>query len=578
MNNILIIEDDPLMRELIQQILDLAGFSTITAEDGLVGLNMIKEHHPILIMCDVMMPHLDGYSLIEILHQDPVTALIPFIFLTAKDEHCDLRQAMSLGADDYLSKPFNAEELLEAITTQLKKREIFTEYYLNQVQQMEAKLMYLDRHDSLTGLPNQFLLEEHFNQTRLQAYNDRQILPLLLIDINIFHQTKLIFESSLRQLLLKAVATKLNDMQLQNHAIDLISYLQTDKLVILLKSTLDIQVAADIAQKILDNLSQPLFFNNQEISLTAKIGITCYPDDGLQLNELLTNAEVALEHYKQQDTSFYHFSSPEILKTVFRKTILATDLNYALARNEFQLYYQPQINITTGQVVCVEALIRWQHPEHGFISPAEFIPIAEKSGFIIPLGDWILKTVCHQLVVFQSEGLGDFNMAVNISACQFANPDFSQRVIDIITETSLAPKFLELELTESVFIEDVEVVKEKLNELCNHNIQISIDDFGTGYSSLKYLQEFSFHHLKIDRYFITNIDKIDSKQVIVKSIMQMADNLNIKIIAEGVETEDELCWLRQNNCNVIQGYFFSRPLAPTELKKFLLTIQCRKFQ
>ncbi|WP_071189703.1 EAL domain-containing protein [Trichormus sp. NMC-1] len=570
MNTILIIEDESQIRENIQEILDLEGFVTITAEDGWLGIKMAQQHQPNLIICDLMMPRLDGYGVIKALRQQPVTAEIPLIFLTAKAEHHDLRQAMELGADDYLTKPFEPNELLRVISVQLEKRQIVTQRYKGQIKQMENQINYLARHDSLTGLPNQFFLEEYFNQTRLQAYNQGKFLPLLLMDIDILYRTRLCFDPSLRNLLLKTVGERLNQLNFPNLIIDLIAYLKTDQLALLLKPVQDSKVAAGIAEQILDSLSQPLIINNQEISVQAKIGIACYPNDALQLGELLTHAEVTLEHYKQENKTSYHFYNQEILDIVFRKVILESDFWQALERNEFQLYYQPQINIKTKKIVGVEALIRWLHPEYGMISPAEFIPMAEESGFIIPLGEWIIKTACSQLQNLQLEGLGNFNVAVNISAYQFRQENFIQHINEIMTSTNFNLNLLELELTETVFVQDIEVVKRKMNELKNHGIKLSIDDFGTGYSSFKYLQEFSFNHLKIDRYFISNIDKLENKQSIVKSIIQLADSLNINIIAEGVETNEELNWLKQNHCSIIQGYFFSRPLGIEDLKIFLL--------
>jgi EAL domain-containing protein (putative c-di-GMP-specific phosphodiesterase class I) len=375
----------------------------------------------------------------------------------------------------------------------------------------------------------------------------------------------------LKHLFIKALVVRLNNFNSQNNFIELIGHLKTEQLVILLKPTQDIKIVADIAQQILDNISQPLFFNNLEVFLKAKIGIACYPNDGLQLSQLLTYAEFALEHYQPEDTKLYHFYNQEILDNFFRKVILETDLRQALERNEFQIYYQPQVNAQTGKVVSIEALIRWQHPEYGMISPAEFIPIAEESGFIIILGEWIIKTACTQIKTLQDQGFNDFSIAVNISACQLKTENFSDTIIDIITKIGITPESLELELTETVFIHDIESVKQKLNYLSNQGIKISIDDFGTGYSSFKYLQEFPFHNLKIDRYFISNIDKLTTKQVLVKSIIQTANNLNLNIIAEGVETKNELAWLMKNDANIIvQGYFYSPPLPIKELKEFLL--------
>lgn len=570
MNSILIIEDEPQIRKNIQQILDLEGFSTITAENGLEGLDMVEKHQPDMIICDVMMPNLDGHGLIEILRQQPLTANIPFIFLTAKAEHSDLRQGMELGADDYLMKPFKADELIKAISTRFKKRQVLAKRYETQIEQMESEIYHLVRHDGSTGLPNQLFLEDYFNQSRLQAYNQNQFLPLLLIDIDFACCTQLLLKPSFKHLLFKNIAARLSELNFPNPITDFICYLQTGQLALLLKPVQDSRVITDIAQHILASLSKPLTVNEQEIVIKTKIGIACYPNDAMQLGELLTHAEVTLEHYKLDTTHSYHFYDQKILDVIFRKLILEADFLQAIEKNEFLLYYQPQINAHTGKVVGVEALIRWQHPECGMVSPGEFIPIAEQKGFIIPLGEWTLRRACQQLKNLQAEGLANFKLAVNISAYQFTQENFIQYVNDIIASENFNPDLLELELTETVFIQDVELVKNKINELKNYGIKVSIDDFGTGYSSFKYLHEFSFSHLKIDRYFISNVDKIESKQSIVKSIIQLANTLRVDIIAEGAETNEEVNWLKQNNCDVIQGYFFSRPLPIEDLKVFLL--------
>jgi diguanylate cyclase (GGDEF)-like protein len=567
---ILIIEDDPMMREVTQEILQIEGFSTMTAENGWFGLQMVEQYQPDLIICDIMMPHLDGYSLIQAVRQNPTATTIPFIFLTGKAERCDLRQAMELGADDYLTKPFEAEELIQAVRTQFKKRQIVTQQYLDKIEQIENEFIYLSRHDSLTGLPNKLFLEEHFNQIRLQVYHNCQILPLLLVDLDILHRDKQFFGTGFKDLLIKIIARRLHQFNQEKNLIDLVVYLRPDQLAVLLNPHSNIESVGKVVEQILDNFFQPLFINTQEVFLQARIGIACYPNDGLQLSQLLTCAEFALEHPETQDRTPYHFYSQEILDIFFRQVILETDFRYALQRNEFEIYYQPQINAKTGEVFGVEALIRWQHPEYCMISPAEFIPIAEESGFIIPLGEWIIETACHQIKALQAESSKKFTLSINISACQLKKDNFSDTVINIINRTGIAPELVELELTETVFIHDIESVKQTFKTLSNQGIKISIDDFGTGYSSFKYLQEFPFHNLKIDRYFISNIDHFTNKQALVKSIIQTAENLNLKIIAEGVERQQELDWLLENTSDIIiQGYFYSPPLPLERLKQFL---------
>jgi diguanylate cyclase len=573
MYKILIIEDEPQIRENIETILSLEGFATITAEDGYQGLQMAEQHQPDIIICDVMMPNLDGYGLLRVLRQHPPTSDIPFIFLTAKAEYPNIRQGMGLGADDYLTKPFDVNELLQVVSTQLEKRQKIIQRYKAQIQEMEAQIHYLARHDSTTDLSNQLFLEEYFDKIRLQADEQGEILPILLINIDILYRNKLFLQANVRQLLLKAVAERLNQLNSQDKLIEFIAYFKTDQLALLLKPVQISDTVAEIAEQILASLSQPLNFNNQEVFLKPKVSIACYPEDATELKTLLHYAEVTLEHYKQQNTVSFNFYNHIIHNFFVKRSLLEKEFLKGIENQEFQIYYQPQINVETGKIICVEALIRWVHPVLGVISPGEFIPIAEESGLIIPLGEWILKTACLEIKQIQAEGFSNLNLAVNISVSQFRQENFVSRINDIINQNSWQPALLKLELTENVFIEDITLVKNRLDELKKHGIQISIDDFGTGYSSFKYIQEFSCDQLKVDQYFIRNIESLESKQSIVKSIIQLAQGLNINIIAEGVETENELNWLKQNSCTVIQGYFFSRPLALEDLKKFLLAYQ-----
>ncbi|TAE58523.1 MAG: EAL domain-containing response regulator [Nostocales cyanobacterium] len=573
MKKILIIEDDPMMREVTQEILDIEGYSTMTAENGWIGLQMVEQYQPDLIICDVMMPQLDGYRLIKQLRQNLVYRTIPFIFLTGKIDRCDLRQAMELGADDYLTKPFEADELVKAVKTQFQKRQIFAQQYLEKIAKIENEFIYLARHDTLTGLPNKLFIEEHFNKNRISVYKHNQVLQLLLIDVDILHRDKLFFGADFKDLLIEIVSQKIQNIILNNEYIDIFGYLKTNQLVILLKPDQDENIknknAENIAQQILDQLSQPLYINNNSVFLETNIGIAGYPHDEMKFSELLTCAEFAIEHCHTEDNKNYHFYNQEILNGFFRKVILETDFRYAIERNEFQIYYQPQINIKTGELAGVEALIRWQHPQYCMISPDEFIPIAEDSGFIITLGEWIIKTACNQIKNLQNELGINFILSVNVSAHQLKISNFSNMITDTTQQTKFSPEMLELELTETLFIQDIESVRQTFNQLSKQGVKISIDDFGTGYSSFKYLQEFPFHNLKIDRYFITNIDHLENKQALLKSIIQTADNLHLNIIAEGVETKAELEWLKANNCDIVQGYFFSPPLPLEKLKKFL---------
>lgn len=399
MKKILVIEDDRVIRENIIKILKFERFDAMGAENGMQGLSLAMSNLPDVILCDVIMPELNGYGVLMALRANPATATVPFVFLTGKADRAEMRQGMELGADDYLTKPFTKAELVGAIASRLKKQEAFVEQY--------------------------------------------------------------------------------NNLQIQTN-----------------------------------------------------------------------------EHIIEQDASE-------------KLIILKKSLYTALRREEFQVYYQPQVSLTTGKIVGAEALVRWKHPEKGLIPPTEFIPVAEETGFIIPLGEWILQTACQHLKSWQNDGFSGLRVAVNLSPRQFHQPELSTRVAEILEKIGLEPNSLELELTESLMIEDTESAIATLTQLKKLGVSISIDDFGTGYSSLSYLTQYPFDTLKIDRSFIRNITDGSRNAAIVKAIIEMAHSLCLEVIAEGVETESEQDFIRRYKCDYMQGYLFSRPLPATDFEQLL---------
>ncbi|MEG4272132.1 MULTISPECIES: EAL domain-containing response regulator [unclassified Microcoleus] len=397
MKKILVIEDEQVIRENILKLLKAEGFDVTGAENGAQGLYAAVSNLPDVIICDVMMPELDGYGVLGALRSNPVTATVPFVFLTGKAERSEMRQGMELGADDYLTKPFSKAELVGAISSRLKKQEAVAEQY-----------------------------------------------------------------NTLRS------------------------------------------PSSELSQDAADKLEQ-----------------------------------------------------------------IKTSLCVALEREEFQVYYQPQVNVQTGKIMSAEALVRWLHPEKGLISPAEFIPHAEETGFIVQLGEWVLQTACRQMQVWHNAGFA-LRVAVNLSPRQFHQPNLCSRVAQILAETGLEPSSLELELTESLMVEDAESAIATLQQLKNLGLSISIDDFGTGYSSLSYLTQYPFDTLKIDRCFISNITDGCTNAAIVKAIIEMAHSLCLEVIAEGVETEAEKDFLWRYECDTMQGYLFSPPLVAADFERLLV--------
>ncbi len=566
MTKILVIEDEELLRVNTLQILEFEDFHAISAENGLIGVQLAQEQIPDLIICDVMMPKLDGYGVLVALRQNPATTAIPFIFTTAKASKEDLRRGMELGADDYLTKPFTADELLGAIATRLEKQVAITQRYTTELKQAEEKLNHLIHYDSLTNLPNQLLLREQHNQVLAQANYRDQLVPILTLSLNRFSQINSTLGHSFGDLLLKAAAERLITCVGDN---DTVARLQADRFAIILTPIEQRQEAANVAQTILNTLSQPFFLDSHEVFITPNIGIACYPFNGSDIDTLISNADIARDLARKQEGNSYHFYTADMSAQSSNQLVLETSLRHALERAEFEVYYQPQADLQTGQIVGAEALLRWQHPDQGLVSPSEFIPLAEQNGLMIPIGEWVLKSACRQTRIWQAAGFPHLHIAVNLSGCQFSQQNLGKKLVQILEDTGLDPKCLELELTESILIKNVEVTIITLNKLRALGIQISVDDFGTGYSSLSYLKKFPIDTLKIDQSFIHNILDDSKNTAITTAMIQMARSLGLKVIAEGVETEAELSFLYQQQCDEVQGYLISHPVPAKEFERLL---------
>ena len=566
MHKILVIEDERSLRINLIKLLCAEGFQVIGADNGRNGVKLARLEQPDVIICDVLMPHLDGYGVLKALQQDSATATIPFIFLTAKADRADWRQAMTLGADDYLTKPFTRAELLDAIASRLQKKASLAQQHTVELQQAQAQLDYLLRHNHLTNLPNKLFLQEQFNQLLTQSDARKRKFPVLSVG---FEQLKRLHNTlgpTSGDLLLKALAKRLQECVSTQ---DTIAHLGAAQFVILLTTTNQRPEVAKIAETLIDAFSLPLSVGDREFFLTARIGIAFFGRDGRDLDTLIKHASAAREETKKPGNNPYQFYIASIGTKSQEELLLELELHQALERKEFQVYYQPKVHLRTGEIEGAEALVRWYHPERGAISPAEFIPLAERTGFIVPLGEWILRTACTQAQVWQTAGLPPIRIAVNLSGHQFSQPHLGQQIIEILQETGLDPRYLELELTESTVMQNPETAIATLSQLKALGIQISIDDFGTGYSSLSYLGQLPFDILKIDRSFVCALTQDEKNAAITTAILQLARSLNLKVVAEGVETEDELAFFYGHDCDEIQGYWFSPPLSAPAFEEVL---------
>ncbi|MFT4927772.1 MAG: diguanylate cyclase (GGDEF)-like protein/PAS domain S-box-containing protein, partial [Phenylobacterium sp.] len=422
--------------------------------------------------------------------------------------------------------------------------------------QAEEQIYHLAHFDILTGLPNRGLFIEQLGQAMKKAAVEQHSLALLFMDLDHFKLVNNAADHSTGDILLMHVADRLRKFANNNVVV---SRLGGDEFTILLKNMTTEQEVSKLAQDILKELSTPFKLAPNEVIVSASIGICTYPNDADSAHELLRNADTAMYKAKESGRKKVKFYTPDMNRKAKQRVEIEQSLRLAIKEQQFVLHYQPQVQLSTGRVIGVEALVRWQHPQQGLLSPYYFIPIAEESGLIVPLGEWILEEACHQFVRWQKQGIELNHMAVNLSARQFVNNDIEATVKKVLTKTGIRPEHLELELTESMLMKNVEQTIATMNRLRQMGIALSIDDFGTGYSSMAYLKHFPIDKLKIDKSFIDDLLNASADAAIVNSTISLAHGLGLLVIAEGVETAEQAAYLKAHNCEEIQGYYFSVP-------------------
>jgi diguanylate cyclase (GGDEF)-like protein/PAS domain S-box-containing protein len=431
---------------------------------------------------------------------------------------------------------------------------------------MAEQIAHSAEHDLLTGLPNRLLLNDRIGQAIAMAQRHLGKVALLFLDMDGFKHINDSLGHPAGDKLLQSIANRLRDCV---RAPDTVSRQGGDEFIVLLQEVKEPEDVAIAAKRLLKSLSETYSMGQRNLHITTSIGVSLYPDDGLDAETLIKNADTAMYQAKENGRQTYQFFKSEMnVKAVERQSI-EEDLRRALERKEFSLHYQPKINLKTGAITGAEALLRWAHPTRGSIPPLQFIPIAEDSGLILPIGSWVMREACRQARVWRDARLPLATIAVNVSAVQFRNENFLDDLFATLTETSLDPKYLELELTESVLMKHTELAASILKILRGKGVQVSVDDFGTGYSSLSYLQKFPLDALKIDQSFVRWITTNPNEATLVSAIIHMGQSLHLRVIAEGVETAEDLAFLKAHNCDEAQGYYFSRPVPAEQFAKLL---------
>jgi diguanylate cyclase (GGDEF)-like protein/PAS domain S-box-containing protein len=430
----------------------------------------------------------------------------------------------------------------------------------------EARLEHQANYDALTGLANRNRLHDRLQQAIVSAQRCQHQVAVAFIDLDQFKFVNDSLGHHVGDYLLKVVAMRLKSCMREN---DMVAHYGGDEFVVMIDHS-DEAALSLLVPRLLACIAEPVMVDDRELQVTCSIGFSIYPIDGRDADTLLKNADAAMYRAKEQGRNNAQFYTEELNQKIRKRLSMESMLRQALKRNEFFLHYQPQVDLRTGRVTGVEALIRWRHEPEGLISPADFIPLAEELGLIVPIGKWVLQTACNQMKAWQDAGLPKICIAVNLSTRQFRQKDLVEMIACVLEETGLDPCYLEIELTESMMMHNIEAAVATLGKLKGMGIKLSIDDFGTGYSSLNYLKRFPIDVLKIDQSFVRDITSDADDAAIARSIITLAHSLKLKVIAEGVETEAQLNYLGAHHCDVIQGYYYSQPMPADACEQWLL--------
>jgi diguanylate cyclase (GGDEF)-like protein len=588
---ILVLDDETHIRKILCETLS-ENYNCQPASSAEEGIRILKEKEFDLVISDINMPGISGLEMVpQILALNPDTVVIMMSGAQAIDTAID---ALRVGAFDYLTKPFDLRHVEAAVRRALDHRSLrlAKRQYEGQLEQMveqrtsdllrvtkalkeeiaernkaEEKVNYLAYYDALTSLPNRALFRDRLEHALSSAQSERHNLGVLFLSPDRLKKINDTLGGAIAEALICLVSEKLRATLRDG---DTLAYWGRDEFAIIVPQLTAMDDAVEIVARLQATLEPKFKVGDHEFYLTSSIGIGLYPHDGANAETLMKNAGAALERAREQGGNNYQFYTADLNAKALKRLAMENDLRRALERDEFFLCYQPKVDTNTWEILGVEALIRWQHPELGSISPDEFIPLAEDTGLIVPIGEWTLKTGCGQLKAWHEKGFANLSLAINLSPRQFEQEDLLGKVIETLKGVGLDPNYLELEVTEGSLMTNSAGATKTLSQLRDLGVKVSIDDFGTGFSSLGYLKNLPIDALKIDKSFVNDATTDPDDASLVMAIITLAHNLRLKVIAEGVETEEQLRFLHLLRCDQIQGYLFSKPLPAGEFEDLLM--------
>ncbi|MFT6052322.1 MAG: putative signal transduction protein with EAL and GGDEF domain [Halioglobus sp.] len=577
---ILVSDDDSNVRLLTRQCLEAEGMIVVEAANGLETLDAFVRERPDLLFLDVEMPGMSGLEVCQRIRNMPQGETIPIMIVTGSDDRVSIDQGFDAGATQYKTKPVNWSLLGRDVQYMLRASDAF-----NALKRQEDRLRYLAYYDPLTSLPNRRSFNEQLNRILKRSQRRNTNAALMFIDLDHFKRINDSIGHGRGDRLLVEIAKRLTLELREDDAINYltennaesddnadgspeIARLGGDEFTVVLSDVTNYGHVELVAKRILDSLSEPIQLQSHNPVVTPSIGIAMYPLDGTDPDTLVKNADTAMYVAKAEGRACFRFYNEKMNATAVEQLKMEEELRDALKNNQLELRYQPQVDVSNGKVVSMEALVRWKHPKRGMVSPLEFIPVAERTGQIIELGNWVLSEVARHCSYWDTLDLEDFRVCVNISPLQFNQTDLPHSISEFLRKSGLSPERLELEFTESAVMTDAETNIEKLRKLKDLGLDLAIDDFGTGYSSLSYLKRFPIDTLKIDQSFVADLNTVDGA-AIVDAILALAKTLQLRVIAEGIETQEQLSYLVKRECELLQGYFFSRPIYPEDVPAML---------